>query len=410
MEKLKTFLLLLFAFFTIGVDAQMPIEYEGSPRGFFEDLELIYGNKNRDKDIYLETLKDVVRMSEDSDKVDAFFNRMKIDTSDVYQKFDELHKLYGYATGLMEMSARFLYVSYQEIGRLRMMKHLVAHDYDSIYGFAVYHFDQVRQMPSKERMFFVDEMIEKCETSITLYQADKRGLIELALSCLDHGTSFPLFEGMGKYSSINFSEHGWFEDDETILSFYEHIYKKFDNIENEKWESLSPSAVLLENVSSPFLSETTFKALIDLMPDNERSLFPKAVFALDPAYVRNKACYEFLQKLFDCFPDASKEVGYNRLHLAIINLDVNSVRDIVESGDKSLLSEISAPRNWGEFYTDDAIPISYTPLQLAEYKLTEFEEELAMEQQRTGKSRYTNDELFFSFRVEQMKKIVSILK
>ncbi len=410
MKKLKTFLFLLFTLFTIGINAQMPIEYEGSPRGFFEDLELIYGNKNRDKDIYLETLKDVVRISDDSDKVDAFFNRMKIDTSDVCLKFNELHKLYGYATGLLEMNTRFQNVNYQEIGRMKMMKHLVAHDYDSIYGFALYYFDQVRQIPSEERMFFVDEIIEKCENATTLYQADKKGLMEVALSCLEHGLAFPLFEEMGEYSNINFSEHGWFGDDEAILYFYKHIYKKDHSIEKEKWKLLSPGAVLLENVSNPFLSESTYKALINLMSDAEKSLFPHAVFALDRSYTRNEASYEFLHMLFNYFPYVSKNAGYNKLHLAIMNFDVISVRDIAENVDKYLLSETSAPRNWGEYYTEDATPTSFTPLQLSEYKLDEFEKELAIEQQRTGRSKYNDNELFYTFRVEQMKKIISILE
>lgn len=93
-----------------------------------------------------------------------------------------------------------------------------------------------------------------------------------------------------------------------------------------------------------------------------------------------------------------------------MNLDVSGIRDIVENGDASLLLETSAPRNWSEFYTDDIIPTSYTPLQLSEYKLSEFEKDLTMEQQRSGRSRYTDNELFYTFRVEQMKKIISILK
>jgi len=410
MKKLKTFLFLLFTLFTIGINAQIPIEYEGEPNGFFEDMELIYGKKNRDKDIYLETLKDVVRMSSDSDKVDAFFNRMKIDTSDVYQKVDALYSLYNSATSLMEFSSRFQNVTYQEIGQMKMMKHLVAHDYDSIYGFALYYFDQVRRLPSEEEMYFLDIGMDKCESSITLYQADRKGLMEVALSCLEHGLVFPVPDWMGEYSNISFSEHGWFGNNETILCFYKHIYKKDDSIENEKWKLFSPGAMLLKSVSNPFLSDTTYKVLINLMSDDEKSSFPKAVFALDQSYVPNEASYEFLCMLFKYFPDVSKDAGYNKLHLAIMNFDVISVRDIAESVDKYLLSETSAPRNWGEYYTEDATPTSFTPLQLSEYKLDEFEKELAIEQQRTGRSKYNDNELFYTFRVEQMKKIISILE
>ncbi len=410
MIKLKTLLLLTFALFAIGINAQIPLKYEDMAHGFFEDFDVIFGKKSVDKDIYFETLRDVVRMPGDDDKVNLFFNRMEIDTSTVYLKLSELQNLYSYATALLEMQTRFQRANYQEIGQMNMMKHLVAHDYDSIYGFALYYFDQVRQLPSEEKMLFWDESMEKYKNSIALYQADRKGLIEIALSCLEHGARFPLFAGMGEYSGINFSEHGWFGDDETILCFYKHIYKKDDSIENEKWELLSPGAILLENVSNPFLSEATFKALINLMPDDEKSSFPQAVFALDPSYTRNQPSYEFLQMLFNYFPTASINAGYNKLHLAIMNLDVSGIRDIVENGDASLLLETSAPRNWSEFYTDDIIPTSYTPLQLSEYKLSEFEKDLTMEQQRSGRSRYTDNELFYTFRVEQMKKIISILK
>lgn len=410
MIKLRFFLLLLFALFTIGINAQIPPEYERKANGFFEDFDAIFGKKNGDDDIYFQTLKDVVRMSEDDDKVNVFFNRLEIDTSTVYLKINELYNLYNYTTSLLAINTRFQNVNYQEIGRMKMMKHLVAHDYDSIYGFALYYFDQVRQLPSEEQMLFLDEGIEKYENSTLLYQADKKGLMEVALSCLEHGVSFLFFERMDKYSSINFSEQGWFGDDETILYFYKHIYKKNDTIENETWKLLSPSAILLENVSNPFLSEVTFKALIDLMSDNEKSSFPQAVFALDPRYVKNEASYEFLQMLFNYFPAVSENAGYNKLHLAIMNLDVASVRDIVGSSDASLLLETSTPRHWSEFYTEDAIPMSYTPLQLSEYKLSEFEKELTIEQQRTTKSKYTDNELFYTFKVEQMKKIISILK
>lgn len=410
MIKLKPFLLLLSALFTMGIYAQISFEYEKKANGFFEDLEVFSGRKNGDKDIYLKTLRDVVRMQEDDDKVAVFFNRMEIDTSTVYLKFRELDNLYSYAASLLALNTTFQRVDYQEMEKMKMMKHLVVHDYDSIYGFALYYFDEVRQLPSKEQMLFWDEGMEKCENSIALYQADKKGLMEVALSCLEHGASFPLYDGVDKYSSINFSEHGWFGDGETILCFYEHIYKKDDTIENERWELLSPGTILLDNVSNPFLSETTFKALINLMPDNEKSLFPQAVFALDRSYIKNDASYKFLRMLFDYFPDVSQDAGYNKLHLAIVNLDVAGVRDIIESGDKSLLMETSTPRNWSELYAENTTPTSYTPLQLAEHKLAEFEKALMLEQQQTIKSKYTDNELFYTFRVEQMKKILSILK
>lgn len=410
MIKLKTFLFLLSAIYAITINAQTSFEGRERANGLFEDLELLSDKKSIDKDIYFNTLKDMVRTCEGGDKINIFFNQSKIDTSTIYLKFNEVRNLYDYTTTLLSLSTNFQKSLYQEVERMKMMKHLVAHDYDSIYGFALYYFDEIRQLPSKGQMFLINENMKKYESSIVLYQTDKKGLIEIALSCLEDGLRFPLFEGMGQYSSINFFEHGWFGDDETILSFYEHIYKKNDTIENEEWELLSPSAILLTHVSNPFLSETTFKSLIDMMSDNERSSFLRAVFDLGQSYVKNEASYKFLQMLFKYFPAASKYAGYNKLHLAITNLDVISVRNMMLSEDKTLLQEDGASQNWDEFYRDDATLTFYTPLQLSEYKLDEFEKALIIEQQKTGKSIYTDNELFYTFKIEQMKKIVSLLK
>ena len=187
----------------------------------------------------------------------------------------------------------------------------------------------------------------------------------------------------------------------SVLYFYKKIYPHPELFSSERDFSLENTFLfyvateqpdnevlhyLINNIDSKKMEEL----FVDLYPERDTDEWDRDLSEAIPSY---SAEVILMQK----YPQISQYSGYNLLHAAIVNVDINLVRQLINTNLKQEKT-VSRHSYFYEMYGDK--PLS--PLELALYK------------QKQWKDEYDKDDsdqkLPEKFRLQQIKKIIELLE
>lgn len=204
-------------------------------------------------------------------------------------------------------------------------------------------------------------------------------------------------------------ESEWQVEKENLFLFYKWIYttpRLFSK--NVNMEELLPESVFLHFVSRDLTKNMDEEILLYLLKIVEVSKIEELFSKMYPTceseeWNRDLAeaipAYESEKILMTYYPSITKHCGYNLLHAAIVNVDINQVKELVRN-DKTMLEKKTNPLHSYFISTYGEHP--YTPLELALFKKEQWQQQYNSDKIHQG--------IFYHFRLQQIDKIIEFLR
>ena len=313
-------------------------------------------------------------------------------------KDDNLSKVYYYCLNLNRQYCynsvlqNYYYVSYLTNSDFNN------HQEDKVFGDRV-NLISINKIDADSLAFKQKELLEsnqknlKKNLQVLEYIIGKRGHIQ------DYEAQRLIYSAGG-------DEQDWQMEKESLMFFYECVYGKpalFS--ENVDLDDYKPELVLLSYVSTAMPDEDVLLYLLKKIDPSKMDYLFRRMYPVrdtdewDRDLAESLPSYESEKVLMFDFPWMSRFTGYNLLHAAIINVDIELVRKLVLA-DKRLLNRKTEQLHlyFNCLYGDKP----FTPLELAYYKQNEWQE------------KYDNDRAFqtlaYQFRLKQIQKIIEFLE